>query len=65
MFHFLLEHLVFALTWGGEEDEEEVAEIKATYMYTFIGVIMPPYCHHLCVHPRWDLARRANEHGSG
>jgi len=38
--------------------EEEQAEIKATYMYTFIGTIMPPYCHAWYVRIRQDLARR-------
>ncbi|TCD64568.1 hypothetical protein EIP91_003895 [Steccherinum ochraceum] len=29
----------------GSYDEETVAEIKATIFYTFLGIIVPPYCH--------------------
>ncbi|TCD64576.1 hypothetical protein EIP91_003904 [Steccherinum ochraceum] len=29
----------------GSYDQETVIEIKATIFYTFLGVIVPPYCH--------------------
>lgn len=48
MFLFLLDDLA-----QGSKDgmgEEEKAEIKATFLYTFIGAIMPPYCQTRCVY---------------
>ena len=63
VFLFLLDDLVFGLEYGMEE--EELAEIKATYMYTFVGTIMPPDCHALCVRIRWNLVPRIHKRGSG
>jgi hypothetical protein len=48
VFLLLLDDLAQGLKNG--MGEEEKAEIKATFLYTFIGTIMPPYCQARCVH---------------
>jgi hypothetical protein len=45
--------------------EEEKAEIKATFLYTFVGTIMPPYCQARCVGIRWNLACKIHEYSTG
>ena len=47
MFLLLLDDLAQWLKNG--MGEEEKAEIMATFMYTFVGTIMPPYCQARCV----------------
>ena len=63
VFLLLLDDLAQGLEEGIREEEQ--AEIKATYLYTFIGTIMPPYCHARYVRIRWNLMRRIHERGSG
>lgn len=60
MFLLLLDDFV-----QGMEDEEEEAEIKATYLYTLTGMIMPPYCHDVWVCISWNPIRRIHRRGSG
>ena len=45
--------------------EAEMAKIKATFLHTFIGVVMSPYFRARCVVVRWNFARRIHEYGTG
>ena len=63
MFLLLLDDLAKGLKNG--MGKEEKAEIKATFLYTFVGVIIPPYCQTRCVGPHWNLARNVHEYGTG
>lgn len=63
MFLLLLDDLAQGLENGMGEVEK--AEINATFLYTFIGVIMPPYCQtrYVCI-PR-DTVREIHSDGAG
>ena len=63
VFLLLLDDLARGLKNG--MGEEEKAEIKATFLYAFVGVIMPPYCQTRCVHICWNLTHRIRNYGSG
>lgn len=62
MFLLLLDDLAQGLKNG--MGEEERAEIKANFLYTFIGAIMPPYCQTRCVLFRWNLVRGVHRYGA-
>ncbi|KAH9916974.1 uncharacterized protein BXZ73DRAFT_105668 [Epithele typhae] len=50
--------LMLLLQLNDTSDKTERAEINATLMYTFAGVIMPPYCHDRLHAVFRDLRRR-------